>query len=89
MFQQKTFRRRCVSVSLSHKLHKMSSGRRMIKVVNFVRMDDEDSLDVLFWQKKSATERLQEVTRLRKSYYSWLNGSFPEKIEKIVNKKRI
>jgi hypothetical protein len=56
----------------------------MIKVVNQVRMEDEDYLDVLFWRSKSVSERLGEVARLRKNYYTWLNGSFPEKIVKVV-----
>jgi len=56
----------------------------MIKVVNHVKMEDEDYLDVLFWRSKSVAERLGEVTRLRKNYYTWLNGSFPEKITKVV-----
>jgi len=32
--------------------------------VNHVKMDDEDPLDILFWMKKDAAERLSEVTRL-------------------------
>jgi len=59
--------------------------REMAKVVNHVKMEDEDYLDVLFWSSKSMSERLEEVTRLRKNYYTWLNGSFPEKITKVVN----
>jgi hypothetical protein len=58
--------------------------RKIAKVVNHVRMDEEDALDVIFWQSKSVAERLEEVTRLRKNYYTWLNGSFPEKIAKVV-----
>jgi hypothetical protein len=58
--------------------------RKMIKVVNHVKMEDEDYLDVLFWRSKSVAERLGEVTRLRKNYYTWLNGSFPEKIIKVA-----
>ena len=58
--------------------------REMIKVVNHVKMEDEDYLDVLFWRSKTVAERLQEVTRLRKNYYTWLNGSFPEKMIKVI-----
>lgn len=56
----------------------------MVKVVNQVKMEDEDGLDVLFWQSKTVSERIQEVTRLRRQYYTWLNGSFPEKMEKVI-----
>jgi len=58
--------------------------REIAKVVNHVKMEDEDYLDVLFWRSKSVTERLEEVTRLRKNYYTWLNGSFPEKMIKAI-----
>lgn len=56
-------------------------------VVNQVKMEDEDDLDVQFWQAKSSVERLAEVTRLRVNYYTWLNGFYPEKIEKVVSQR--
>jgi hypothetical protein len=59
--------------------------REIAKVVRHVKMEDEDYLDVLFWRSKSMAERLQEVTRLRKNYYTWLNGSFPEKMTKVIS----
>jgi hypothetical protein len=58
--------------------------REIAKVVGHVKMDDEDHLDVLFWRSKSMAERLQEVIRLRKNYYTRLNGSFPEKMTKVI-----
>jgi hypothetical protein len=62
--------------------------RKMTKVVNHIKMEDEDYADVIFWRSKSTAERLQEVMRLRKSYYTWLNGSFPEKIAKTISTRR-
>ena len=59
--------------------------RKIAKVVNHVKIDEEDSLDVLFWLSRPMTERLEEVIRLRRNYYTWLNGSFPEKIDKVIN----
>jgi hypothetical protein len=59
-------------------------GRQIIKVANHVRTEDEDYADVLFWQSKSVSERLEEVARLRRNYYTWLNGSFPEKMIKVI-----
>lgn len=53
-------------------------------VVNHVKMEDEDQLDVLFWLGKTPSERLTEVCRLRHNYYSGANGTFPQKIEKVV-----
>lgn len=66
-----------------------SKTRKMIKVVNYVKMGDEDKLDVLFWLKKTPAERLAEVTRLRRDYYIWLNGFFPEKIARVVKKEHL
>lgn len=50
----------------------MGINREIAKVVNHVKMEDEDYLDVLFWRSKSVAERLGEVVRLRKNYYTWL-----------------
>ena len=63
--------------------------RKMVKVFHQVNMHDEDKLDVLFWLKKTSAERIGEVTRLRRNYFIWLNGSFPEKISKVINRKRL
>jgi hypothetical protein len=64
-------------------------NRKIAKVVNHIKMEDEDALDVLFWQSKSVLERLEEVARLRKNYYTWLNGSFPEKMTKVVTFRKL
>lgn len=58
-------------------------------VVNHVNIEDEDKLDVLFWQSKPAKERIAEVTRLRVNYYTWLNGHYPEKIAEVVAKRSL
>jgi hypothetical protein len=63
-------------------------NRKIVKVVNHIKMDDEDTADVIFWQSKTLLERLEEVARLRKSYYTWLNGSFPEKMNKVITTRR-
>ena len=62
----------------------MSKSRQIAKAVNHIKMEDEDHLDVLFWQSKSFSEKLQEVVRLRRNYYTKLNGSFPEKMVKVI-----
>lgn len=61
----------------------------MAMVVNQVKMDDEDSLDVLFWLSRAASERLSEVSRLRRNYYTWADGFFPEKIEKVIHRRKL
>lgn len=61
----------------------------MAMVVNLVNIDDEDHLDVAFWLTKTPTERIAEVTRLRVKYYIWLNGSYPEKMEKVVTSRSL
>ena len=65
----------------------MDINRKIIKVVNHVKIEEEDYLDVLFWRSKSVAERLGEVVRLRKNYYTWLNGSFPERMVKVIMKR--
>jgi len=67
----------------------MKTERKMAMVVNHVKMEDEDRLDVEFWLTKTPTERLFEVMRLRKIYYTWLNGSFPEHMEKVIHQRRL
>ena len=67
----------------------MSGNRKMAMVVNQIKMEDEDMLDVAYWLSKTPAERLAEVYRLRKNYFIWANGSFPEKIEKVVNRRKL
>lgn len=67
----------------------MKHERKIAMVVNQVKMEDEDNLDVLFWLNKTVSERLSEVSRLRRNYFTWANGLFPEKIEKVVHQRRL
>lgn len=67
----------------------MEKDRKMALVLNQVKTEYEDRLDVLHWISRSASERLAEVTRLRKSYFTWKNGCFPEKIEKVVRFRKL
>ncbi|HEY4326537.1 MAG TPA: hypothetical protein VGN20_21310 [Mucilaginibacter sp.] len=62
----------------------MAVNRQMAKGVNHVKIENEDYLDVLFWRSKTFSERLEEVTRLTRNYYTQLNGSFPEKMVKVI-----
>ena len=55
-------------------LYNMKPSRKIALVVNQVRMDDEDQLDVLFWLDKLPSERLAEVSRLRKNYFTSADG---------------
>ena len=38
----------------------MKRERKIAMVVNHVKMEDEDSLDVLFWLSKTVSERLAD-----------------------------
>lgn len=67
----------------------MKHERKMAMVVNHVKMEEEDNLDVLFWLSKTVSERLSEVSRLRRNYFTWADGLFPEKIEKVVHRRRL
>lgn len=67
----------------------MEKKRKMGLVMNRVKMEDEDHLDVQFWLNKSASERLAEVVRLRKNYFTGKAGRFPVKIEKVINYRKL
>lgn len=67
----------------------MKHERKIAMVVHQVKMEDEDHLDVLFWLSKTVSERLSEVSRLRKNYFTWTDGTFPNKIEKVVHQRKI
>lgn len=65
----------------------MATERKMAMVVNLVKMEDEDVLDVGFWLSKAPAQRLEEVYRLRQQYFTWTDGSFPQKMTKVVHQK--
>jgi len=67
----------------------MKHSRKIALVANHVNVGEEDALDVLFWLDKSPAERLSEVSRLRKNYFTLADGGFPEKIEKTVHFRKI
>jgi len=67
----------------------MKKKRNIALVVYRVRMDDEDAQDLLFWLNRSISDRLTEVGRLRKNYYTWKYGVFPEKMEKVVHYRKL
>jgi hypothetical protein len=68
---------------------KMNPKRKMAMVVNQVKMEDEDELDIEFWLSKTPAERLTETVRLRRNYYTWLNGSYPEKMERVISQRKM
>jgi hypothetical protein len=67
----------------------MKADRKIAMVVNHIKMDDEDVADVAFWLSRSPTERLSEVFRLRHNYFTWANGTFPTKMEKVVHQVKL
>jgi hypothetical protein len=67
----------------------METKRKIQIVVNQVKMEDEDILDVSFWLSKTSSERLAEVFRLRRNYFTWADGFFPGKIEKVVSQRKL
>ena len=54
-----------------------------------VKIDEEDLQDVQFWLGRPASERIAEATRLRRVYYSWLLGTYPEHMEKTVTQRSV
>ncbi len=63
--------------------------RKIVMVANHIHMHEEDTQDVVFWLSQSASERLKAVKSLRENYFTWLNGSFPEKITKVVARRKL
>ncbi len=59
----------------------------MAMVASQVKIDEEDLRDIQFWLGRQASERIAEVTRLRRAYYSWLLGTYPQHMEKIVSQR--
>ncbi len=62
--------------------------RKMAMVVGQVKIDEEDLQDIRFWLDRPASERIGEVTRLRRAYYTWLLGTYPEHMEKVVTQRK-
>ena len=50
------------------------------KKISFADAEEET---LSFWASKSWMERLQETERLRRMIWTYLLGSYPEKMEKI------
>jgi hypothetical protein len=75
--------------SLKSAKNKLKTTRSIAVVVNQVKMGEEDARDVEFWLTRTPAERLAEVVRLRRTYYTWLNGTFPEKIERVVQYRKM
>jgi hypothetical protein len=67
----------------------MNNPRKMSLVINQIHPEDEDRLDVEYWMSKTPNERLAEVYRLRRNYYIWLNGIYPDKIERVITQRNL
>lgn len=67
----------------------MKLNRKIAMVANHVKMEDEDTLDVTFWLAQTPAARLAEVFRLRKNYFTWANGSFPQKMDKVASQRKM
>ena len=67
----------------------MVHKRKIALTVRHILKEDEDRLDVDFWLSKSPSERLTEVVRLRRLYFSSPGKTFPDKIEKVVFRRKL
>lgn len=61
--------------------------RKMAMVASQVKIDEEDLRDIQFWLDRPPSERIAEVTRLRREYYGWLLGTYPQHMEKTVTQR--
>ncbi|MCE7057989.1 hypothetical protein LZF95_25110 [Algoriphagus sp. AGSA1] len=67
----------------------MEKVRKIALVATQSKLDEEDRKDIAFWLDRPSSERLAEVYRLRKIYFTWVNGFYPSKIEKVVHFKKL
>jgi len=67
----------------------MDKVRKIAMVANQIKMEDEDRLDVAYWLARTPQERISAVTNLRRTYFTWLNGSFPTKMEKVISQRKM
>lgn len=67
----------------------MDKVRKIAMVANQKKMEDEDRLDVGYWLSRTPQERISAVTNLRRTYFTWLNGSFLEKMDKVVSQRKM
>lgn len=61
------------------------TNRKMALVVHQVEQEEEKRLNVDFWLKRSISERLEEVCRLRRLYFTQEKEAFPSGIAKVVH----
>lgn len=67
----------------------MNYPRKMSLIIHQINPEDEDRLGVEYWMSKTPSDRLAEVYRLRRNYFIWLNGSYPEKMERVITQKKL
>jgi hypothetical protein len=66
-----------------------NKNNQIKKVVSRVTFRQAEERDIEYWQNVSAEDKLSEVERLRKSYWSWKLGSYPQSMTKVVSKHSI
>jgi len=67
----------------------MNKIRKIAMVAHRIKMEDEDRLDVKYWLSRSPMERISAVTNLRRTYFTWINGSFPSKMERVISQRKM
>lgn len=55
----------------------------MAIVVNQIKMEDEDRMDVEYLLFRTLQEGISAMTNLHRSYFTWHKGSFPTKMKKL------
>jgi hypothetical protein len=67
----------------------MSKERKIIAVVKKSSIEEAAEDYLFFWMNKSVKERFEELLRLKKNYWSWKLGHYPDHIEKVVLKRSL
>ena len=67
----------------------MSKERKISLVAKRSSVNEASDDYLFFWVDKNITERLEELLRLKKNFWSWKLGSYPKGIEKVVFKRSL
>jgi hypothetical protein len=59
----------------------------VVRKVSFAEAEEDDS-DLFFWAEKPVRERMREMLDWNQRVWTVINGEYPQKIEKIGEKRK-
>ena len=67
----------------------MPKERKIVLAVKKSSVQEAADDYLFFWMDKNINERFEELLRLKKNYWSWKLGNYPNRIEKVVFKRSL